>query len=220
MINNEVRDSILKMKKDGTGIEQLFQFLSRKVPEYYCLLESNDSLIEVKLNDKNYCILVTDENLLEESKKYFNVDNYKKVDGLELFQSIIRKGVDGVIINFNDESQVILNPTLLKLLYKEYVLIDLYMKGGSYVIEEKRGMLLVELQKNKYLAISNNEKDIKLVKDKLSNNGKVVFKDWKEILTYVVASKGTGLIYNLNDKDVLGIEDPYLAWLYESASLF
>ncbi|MGR3779612.1 hypothetical protein ACT1UG_29305 [Bacillus paramycoides] len=216
MYNDDVRNRIIEISKKKDSLHELIQMLSRQAITYYCLCNSDNSLAKVKLNKNEYIVIATSKDVLTETKKYLNLDNFVELDAVNVLKNILRMENQGVIINLGDESQLTLDPDMLKLLYREVVVMDLYMKGGAYVLQYKNDFLLIEVEGMKLLSISLIEEELRELNQKLNHNGKVVFKSWKEILPYFVATQCNALGYNLNNKDITIVKDPYLAWLYES----
>ena len=216
MYNDNIRNKIIEIGKKNECLQELFQMLSREAMIYYCPCISEETLSEVSIGNDEYVVIATSENVLSKSKGYLEFNNYIKIDAISIIGSVLRKGNKGVVINLGDESQLILDTNMLKLLYREVIAMDLYMKGGAYVIQNDKDYGLLEIEEIKLFNIALTEVDAIRIKEQLNQKGSVIFKCWKEIFPYFVMSKCNALVYNFNSKDMVLIGEPYLGWLYDS----
>ena len=216
MYNDNVRNRIIKKKKKHESLQNLLQMLSREAIIYYCACNSEKSPVKIMQNKNEYTVIATSKEVLTEAKQYLDINNIIEIDAISIIRSILRTENKGAIINLGDESQLILDTDMLKLLYREIVVMDLYMKGGAYVIQNDKDYLLVESKGKKLFNIVLTEDDGKELKELLNQKGNVIFKCWKEILPYFVATKCVALIYNFSKKDMVYVGEPYLGWLYDS----
>ena len=190
--------------------------LAREAIIYYCPCESENLLAKVIMEKNEYVVIGTSEEVLNESKQYLDVNNIIEIDAISIIGKILKMENKGVIINLGDESQLVLDTNILKLLYREVIVMDLYMKGGAYVIQNNKDYLLVEVEGIKFFNIALTEEDGKKLKEDLNKKGNIIFKSWKEIFPYFVMSKCNALIYNFTNKDMVLVGEPYLGWLYNS----
>lgn len=216
MYKDKVRDNIIEINKKSGSLKELLQMLAREALVYYCSFNLANSIEPVVLNKNKYVVLSTSEEIFNNTKEYLAVNSIKEIDSIKILKHILNMEVQGAIINLGDESQFILDTDMIKLLYKEVIAMELYMKGGAYVVEKNNNYLLVEVDQMKFLNISLESEDDSTSGRSFKNDGNIIFKTWKEILPYFVASKCTALVYSFNNKDMTFVKDPYLVWLYES----
>ncbi|AAK79996.1 hypothetical protein BJV85_001840 [Clostridium acetobutylicum] len=216
MYNDHIRNRIIEISKKQECLLELLQMLSREAMIYYCPCDSENSLAKVIINKNKYVVIATSKEILTESKHYLNINNIIEVDAISIIRNILRMEIQGAIINLGDESQLVLDTNMLKLLYREVIVMDLYIKGGAYVIQNNKDYLLVDVEGIRYLNIALTEDDSEKLKKELNEKGNILFKSWKEIFPYFVVTKCNALIYNFNKKDMVLIEEPYLGWLYDS----
>lgn len=216
MYNDDVRNRIIEISKKQECLQELLQMLSRLAMIYYCPCDSENSLAKVVMDKNEYVVIATSKEVLTESKQYLNINKIIKIDAISIIRNILRMESKGAIINLGDESQLVLDTNMLKLLYREVIAMDLYMKGGAYVIQNNEDYLLVEVEGNKFFNIALTEDGGETLKEELNQKGNILFKTWKEIFPYFVVTKCNALIYNFNNKDMVLIGDPYLGWLYDS----
>lgn len=216
MYNDDIRNKIIEISKKQECLQELLQMLSREAMVYYCPNTSENTLTKVSIGNDEYVVMATSEEVLAESKQYLDFNNSSKIDAISIIRSILQEGNKGAIINLGDESQLVLDTNMLKLLYREVIVMDLYMKGGAYVIQNNKDYLIVEVEGMKLLNIALTENDAREIEAELNQRGNIIFKCWKEIFPYFVESNCSALVYNFNSKDVVLIGEPYLGWLYNS----
>ncbi|MBY6934809.1 hypothetical protein FDB44_16425 [Clostridium botulinum] len=216
MYSDNVRNKIIEISKKQECLQELLQMLSREAMIYYCPCNSENSLAKVMMDQNEYVVIATSKEALAESKQYLDINKITKIDAISIIRNILRMENIGAIINLGDESQLVLDTNMLKLLYREIIVMDLYMKGGAYVIQNNKDYLFVEVGGTKFFNIALTENDGKELKEELNQKGKILFKSWKEIFSYFVMIKCNALIYNFNKKDMLLVGEPYLGWFYDS----
>ncbi len=216
MYNDDVRNRIIEISEKQECLQELLQMLSREAMIYYCPWNAENSLAKVMMDKNEYVAIATSKEVLIESKQYLDIKKITEIDAISIIRNILRMENIGAIINLGDESQLVLDTNMLKLLYREVIVMDLYMKGGAYVIQDNKDYLFVEVGGTKFFNIALTEDDGKELQEELNKKGNILFKSWKEIFPYFVMTKCNALIYNFNNKDMVLVGEPYLGWLYDS----
>ncbi|TRW22700.1 hypothetical protein FL857_11010 [Criibacterium bergeronii] len=216
MYNDKVRNKIIEISKNQRNLQELLQMLSRVAMIYYCPYNSENSLSKVKVDKKEYVVMATSKEVLIKSKQFLNINKIAEIDAISIIRNILRMESIGAIINLGDESQLVLDTNMLKLLYREIIVMDLYMKGGAFVIQNNNDYPLVEVEGAKLFNIALTEDEGKELKEKLNQYGNIIFKSWKEIFPYFIKTQCNALVYNFSKKDKILVGEPYLGWLYDS----
>lgn len=194
----------------------LLQMLSREAMIYYCPCKDSNSFKEVIIDKNKYVVIATSKEALSISSEYLEISEGTNIDAIEVIKDILKDEKRGMVINLGDVSQLILDNNMVRYLYKEIIVMDLYMKGGAYIIQSNKDYHLIQLNGNKLLNVALEKNEASEFKKKFNLEGSVVFKSLKEILYYFKICECKALVYYFNNDNIVLIEDPYLAWLYNS----
>lgn len=222
MVEIEIRQFLIECKKANKGPEEIFPDLARSALLYY--VPSNDEEFkgfEYIIKDKEgkkTPLIFTDNELASDFCKSSTINSkVLKVTSRIVLQEIIKMNFDGVDINTNDDSQLMLDKQLLLLLFREHLLIDFYMNGGAWCLYVDKQYLIYEFAEGLQVIPGFMEEN-EAIKfgETLKQQTTVNFVNWKHLLTFLVTSKLEYVVYAPQAPEMIVIKDPYLSWLYDS----
>lgn len=219
MVQEDVNSFLEECSKSNRGADYVLPALAQKAMFYYVpSSEKNFDNIQkiIKLEDgSRYAVIFTDAKSV---KNFYRgkatCDKIHQVSSINILKKALAlKSIDGIIININEESQLVLNKKLIQLLFREYLLIDFHDKGGAWCSCSDDNSLRYEIMDGiKTVPIFMEKEEAVKFKEKTN----VKFLDWKDIIGLIVEYGIKYLVYLPNRPEMMVIKESYFSWFNNS----
>ncbi|KHD37955.1 hypothetical protein NL50_00135 [Clostridium acetobutylicum] len=226
MVQKEIKAFLERCSMSDKKADYVFPNLAKMAKFYYVPTSSSDfSEVQrfIQLDDgKKYAVIFTDIKLAEEfCKNHSYKDNIQEVSAVEILKGILAlRNIEGLSLNFKDKSQLVLNKKLIRLLFREYLLQEFYIKGGAWCLFKNRSYVTYEVAKGiKSIPIFAEKEEALRCRRIFKEKATVEFLTWRDIIDFTFKTKLEYLIYAPDAPHVTFLKHPYFSWLYESASL-
>ncbi|PJI06706.1 MULTISPECIES: hypothetical protein [Clostridium] len=219
MAQEDVRLFLEECSNNNRSADYVLPALAQKAMFYY-VPSSEKSFDEIQkiieLEDgSRYALIFTDTKSV---KNFYSgkatCDKIYQVSSVNILKKALAlKNIDGIIININEKSQLILNKKLMQLLFREYLLIDFQDKGGAWCPCTDDNSLTYEIMDGiKTVPIFREKEEAFRFKEETN----VKFLDLKDIIGLIVKYGIKYLVYLPNCPEMMVIKESYFSWFNNS----
>ncbi|MCR3760254.1 hypothetical protein [Clostridium felsineum] len=226
MTQENIKKFLEQCSISGKKADFVLPNLAKKAKFYYIPTLSSDFYeIQrfVKFDDgKEYAVMFTDMDAAEKfCQSHSYMDSIHEVSAQEILKEVLKlKSINGVSINTNDKSQLVIDKKITRLLFREYLLQEFYMKGGAWCIFKNRNYIMYEVKKGiKSIPIFIEKEEAfrsqKMFKEKTT----VEFLMWKDIIDFSFKAKLEYLIYAPDLPYATFLKYQCFNWIYDSLAV-